>query len=108
MAGTELIRCTCSHPFQDSVYGKSNRVANTMRSGQLKCTVCGTISGSKGIVPSGKAAKATDAEPVTTSSKSGKKERDNKGKEKERPSSKGKTVETKPKAQDKSKKMNKK
>ena len=107
MTGTEIIRCTCSHPFQDSVYGKSNRVANTMRSGQLKCTVCGTISGSKGIIPSGKVAKAeTAAEPVTTSSKSGKKERDNKGKEKERPSSKGKTV--KPKAQDKSKKMNKK
>ena len=109
MTGTELIRCTCSHPFQDGVYGKSNRVANTMRSGQLKCTVCGTISGSKGIVTSGKAAKAeAAAEPVTTSSKSGKKERDNKGKEKERPSSKSKTVKAKPKAQDKSKKMNKK
>ena len=120
MAGTEIIRCTCSHPFQDGVYGKSNRVANTMRSGQLKCTVCGTISGSKGIVPSGKAAKATDVEPVVEKAKKGQKvtkslkapmkggDKDNRGRTKEKQSSKGKTVKTKPKAQDKSKKMNKK
>jgi hypothetical protein len=85
-----------------------------MRSGQLKCTVCSTISGSKGIVTSGKAAKV-DVEPVvekaqkvTKSSKAPMKggDKDNRGRTKEKQSSKGKTV--KPKAQDKSKKMNKK
>lgn len=48
---TEIIKCTCNHPFQDEIYGFHNRAANSMRSGQLKCTVCGTIIGSKSIVP---------------------------------------------------------
>ena len=46
---TKLIRCACKHEYQDSLYGKGMRIANEMRTGQLKCTVCGTISGMKGM-----------------------------------------------------------
>jgi hypothetical protein len=46
---TKIIRCTCKHPFQDSLYGIGNRLFNEMKSGQFKCTVCGTISGSQNV-----------------------------------------------------------
>ena len=44
----QLIKCTCSNAVQDAMYGQGNRLANEMRTGQLKCTVCGTIHGAKG------------------------------------------------------------
>jgi hypothetical protein len=47
---SEIIKCMCKHPYQDMLYGVGNRVANRMRSGQMKCTVCGAISGSKSVI----------------------------------------------------------
>jgi len=44
---TKLIRCTCAHAYQDELYGAGNRMANEMRTGQLICTVCGAIAGTK-------------------------------------------------------------
>jgi len=44
---TKIVRCTCKHDTQDVMYGIGNRVANEMRTGQLKCTVCGVIQGSQ-------------------------------------------------------------
>lgn len=44
---TKIITCTCKSHFQDAEYGTMRRVANEMRTGQLKCTVCGTIAGTK-------------------------------------------------------------
>jgi hypothetical protein len=47
---SDIVRCTCKHPFQDSLYGVGNRVTTPMRSGQAKCTVCGTVHGSQSVV----------------------------------------------------------
>lgn len=41
---TKVKPCTCEHPFQDSRYGKGNRVMNPGddSSGlEYRCTVCG-------------------------------------------------------------------
>lgn len=103
--GTNIIRCSCSHEYQDVLYGKGNRVANVMRSGQSKCTVCGTIGGSKAVFTKA----TTEPEPVAAAAKPEKKSgrfgKDNKGKDKEKKSSRDKTP--KPKI-DRSRKMNKK
>jgi hypothetical protein len=40
----DTIKCTCTHPFQDYVYGKGNRVFTTSTKGfplVNRCTVCG-------------------------------------------------------------------
>jgi len=42
----KIIKCTCNHAYQDELYGYRNRVANDMRTGQYKCTVCGNVVGS--------------------------------------------------------------
>ncbi len=34
-------RCTCNHPFQDSIYGKGMRVHTEGKKGEERCTVCG-------------------------------------------------------------------
>ncbi len=46
---TEIIKCSCKHDYQDSIYGYGNRVANSTPSGQLRCTVCGTTHGTASI-----------------------------------------------------------
>jgi hypothetical protein len=38
--GTKIMICSCSHEFQDSVYGKGMRVHNVNTKGQAFCTVC--------------------------------------------------------------------
>lgn len=42
---TKIFSCTCNHEFQDSVYGKRNRVFNPRGKGDTpsgyRCTVCG-------------------------------------------------------------------
>lgn len=45
-----IITCTCSHDYQDKVYGKGRRVANKMKgvskdSKKARCTSCGSIKG---------------------------------------------------------------
>lgn len=98
---TQMIKCNCKHEFQDAMYGVGQRVANIMRTGQVKCTVCGTIGGLKGQIF--KTSAATEPEPVATKSdkKTGKESKDKdkgKGKREKIP---------KPKI-DRSKKMGKK
>ena len=44
---SKLVKCTCINETQDELYGKGNRMANEMRSGQLRCTVCSTVHGSQ-------------------------------------------------------------
>ena len=39
--GTVVRACTCSHEFQDKLYGKGRRVANVTANGKSRCTVCG-------------------------------------------------------------------
>lgn len=35
-------KCTCASEYQDAVYGKGNRVCNTLdKSAKARCTVCG-------------------------------------------------------------------
>jgi hypothetical protein len=34
-------KCTCVSEFQDSIYGKGNRLCNETKSGKVRCTVCG-------------------------------------------------------------------
>jgi len=53
--------CTCSHDYQDSVYGSGKRVQNVVHGksfppGSTRCTVCG--SSTKAVV----AVKKSDAE----------------------------------------------
>jgi hypothetical protein len=101
---TQIIRCSCKHAYQDSLYGVGNRVGNEQRTGMIRCTVCGTVGGTKStfVKP---AAAAAAPEPVAAKpdKKGG---RDNKGKDKEKKSSKDKSA-PKPKV-DRSRKMNKK
>ena len=47
-AGTKVVKCSCEHVHQDSVYGPGKRLANkTTKSNGLKyyyrCTVCKTL-----------------------------------------------------------------
>jgi hypothetical protein len=37
---TVIMKCSCSHEFQDAVYGKGMRVHNVNTKGQAFCTVC--------------------------------------------------------------------
>jgi hypothetical protein len=52
---SKIVKCTCNSSFQDGQYGFRNRMANEMKSGQYRCTVCSTVIGSKDIAPSQKA-----------------------------------------------------
>lgn len=45
----KVVKCTCKHEYQDKLYGAGNRVANEMRSGQLKCSVCSAVLGSQNV-----------------------------------------------------------
>ena len=42
-----IVKCTCTHTFQDKKYGKGSRVANLTAgnkdSKKARCTVCGTV-----------------------------------------------------------------
>jgi hypothetical protein len=58
--------------MQDMLYGKGNRVANVMRSGQTRCTVCGTIGGAP-VIARGAKPEAAEA-PVKVAAKSKKEE----------------------------------
>lgn len=42
--GTRIVSCSCSHEYQDSVYGKGKRVANAApKQDGDRCTVCGKV-----------------------------------------------------------------
>jgi len=99
---SQVIRCSCKHAFQDGLYGVGNRMGNEMKSGQVRCTVCGNVGGAKSTYkPSEITVAAAPAAKVVSMAK----EKD-KGKDKGKgPASKGKVA--KPKI-DRSKKMNKK
>jgi hypothetical protein len=43
---SKIMRCTCTHPFQDSRYGAGMRVHNETKSGHC-CTVCSKGAGSR-------------------------------------------------------------
>lgn len=38
--GVRILKCTCEHEFQDSLYGKGMRVHNVTKDGSAACTVC--------------------------------------------------------------------
>ncbi len=42
---TKIVHCSCTHEFQDSVYGKGRRVANRTASIPVtyRCTVCAKV-----------------------------------------------------------------
>lgn len=49
MAESKILKCTCQSEYQDSVYGKGNRVMNPYGKSQdsgYRCTVCGREGGS--------------------------------------------------------------
>lgn len=72
----KIMKCTCKHDFQDEMYGAGNRVANPMRTGQFRCTVCGAVLGRPSTFRSAKAA----AEPVKEERSSHKTSKDKKSK----------------------------
>lgn len=37
-----ILRCVCSHKFQDERYGEQMRVYNPCKDGSCRCTICGT------------------------------------------------------------------
>lgn len=50
-----ILRCSCSHAFQDAKYGSGMRVHNSSLKGKAwRCTVCGTERGDDGTVSAGK------------------------------------------------------
>jgi hypothetical protein len=78
---TQLIKCTCKSSFQDETYGQNVRVGNCTAQSQYRCTVCGTVSGTK-TTATAKApvvAAATTAEPAKTSAPNKKKSGGNSG-----------------------------
>lgn len=41
-SGTKMVKCNCTHDYQDERYGKGNRVANLAPKAKVaRCTVCG-------------------------------------------------------------------
>lgn len=43
--GTAVVRCNCHSDYQDSKYGKKNRVHNQCGKGDnFRCTVCGSMA----------------------------------------------------------------
>jgi hypothetical protein len=40
-AASQIMPCTCSHAYQDSLHGKGKRVHNPNKNG-FRCTVCGS------------------------------------------------------------------
>jgi len=77
---SKTIRCTCKNSTQDEIYGIGNRIANEMRSGQLKCTVCGTIHGSAVITRPLSVEKISEQAKVEPKPEKGKKPKPNKDK----------------------------
>jgi hypothetical protein len=63
---SKFITCTCKNECQDKLYGVGKRVANEMRSGQVKCTVCSTVHGSTSLTMPTKSVKSKEkpAEPA--------------------------------------------
>jgi hypothetical protein len=39
----KIITCSCDHSYQNQKYGNGKRVANQMKNGNFRCTVCGKI-----------------------------------------------------------------
>ena len=68
MMTSKIVKCTCNHPMQDSLYGSGNRCANETRSGQYRCTSCGALIGSAQVMSTTVSQKvaAKKAEPVKT------------------------------------------
>lgn len=51
MAESKIMKCTCNHSGQDSIYGKNMRLFNPMGKTQdsgFRCTVCGKEVGKDG------------------------------------------------------------
>ena len=61
---SKVVRCTCAHKYQDELYGVGNRMANELRNGQFKCTVCGSVVGSSQSIHQAPKAKETEKEVV--------------------------------------------
>jgi len=50
-----IAKCKCENDYQDSMYGKKNRIHNsTGKAMDIRCTVCGTINKMKEDVPTKK------------------------------------------------------
>lgn len=45
--GSVIVKCNCSHSYQDAKYGPGNRVANLKfkdkSKNEARCTVCGSV-----------------------------------------------------------------
>lgn len=52
---SKVVKCNCTHCMQDEINGLGNRTANETRSGQFRCTVCGTLHGSSSATSTVKA-----------------------------------------------------
>ena len=78
---SKIVKCTCKHPVQDSMYGVGNRCANETRSGQYRCTSCGALIGSAQIMSTTvlKKVAAKKVEPVKIDKKEPDKKKSLKG-----------------------------
>jgi hypothetical protein len=61
---TKIVKCTCNNDWQDETYGYKNRVANEMKNGQFRCSVCSTIVGSQSIAVNVKKEPVVEVKPV--------------------------------------------
>lgn len=46
----QILLCTCSHPYQDKLYGQGYRVHNQKKDGNYRCTVCKKEKSASGVV----------------------------------------------------------
>lgn len=60
----KILKCTCKHPFQDSLYGTGNRAMNETKSGQYRCTVCSSLIGSQILTTPSKIEKTPQSKPI--------------------------------------------
>jgi hypothetical protein len=57
---SQILKCTCTHSFQDKMYGRGFRVHTILKQdGQARCTVCGTTHSYSSKVHKEEAKKAT-------------------------------------------------
>ena len=46
--GTRVLRCACSHEYQDQKFGREMRVHNLCQGNSARCTVCSKVKSSGG------------------------------------------------------------
>lgn len=86
---SKIVKCNCVNDTQDELYGKGNRLANETRTGQCRCTVCGTLVGSQNLATITKSTTVKPAQASPAPSKKPSEKKEEKKEDKKKKSLKG-------------------